>query len=191
MPEWPCPLQWHCCPDSIGCAERKFDKATRPSASWCRGRPNNHDLHQCGDKRVLYIAYAYIYTYICAYVWSSFHRFCSWLVMLRICYRCYKGSPPHPTGGKPGIMWRESSQHQVEQPGNRGKEGCRGGSFLTSSDLESGENPGSISIKFVPFLSVPIHFYAFLSISIDSYPCLSIFIHSYPFLIFPSPLIDG
>ena len=71
--------------------------------------------------------------------------FCSWLVILRICYRMFGPNPK----SKPGIMWRcQSSQYQVEQPSNRGKEGCRSGSFLTFSDLHIVE-------RFVsdPFLS--------------------------------------
>ena len=73
MQEWPCPLQWQCCPDSIGCAERKFDKATSPSASWCRGRPKNHDLYinvaadMCFTYRQFDYMYLYIYIYITIY----------------------------------------------------------------------------------------------------------------------------
>ena len=119
--------------------------------------------------------------------------------MLRLCCRMQKRyyiqgfSAP----SKPGIMWRcQSSQHQVEQPSNRGKEGCRSGSFLTSWDLQSGEiRFGSVSVKFVLVLSISypfrihfvsisypfhIHFYVFLSTWFQS---ILMSIHLYSFLI--------
>ena len=124
--------------------------------------------------------------------------------MLRLCCRMQKRYYIHgfSAPSKPGIMWRcQSSQHQVEQPSNRGKEGCRSGSFLTSWDLQSGEiRFGSVSVKFVLVLSISypfrIHFisisYPFLClsfymISIDSHVYPSLFIpDSYPFLVFSS-----
>ena len=69
------------------------------------------------------------------------------------------------------------SSHQVEQPSNR-SEGCHGAFWPRILSEWSGENPGSIPINFLPFLSnsISIHF---LSIS---FQFLFIRIHFYPFL---------
>ena len=87
MQEWPCPLQWQCCPDSIGCAERKFDKATSPSASWCRGRPKNHDLYinVAADMCFTYRQFDYMYLYIIINIYNYIYIYIHTYVHITLC----------------------------------------------------------------------------------------------------------
>ena len=115
--------------------------------------------------------------------WSSLHSFFNVLFLFSVPFvprlLCceyvvgYTDSRPQ----RASCLTCGESSHQVEQPSNR-SEGCHGAFWPRILSEWSGENPGSILINFLPFLSnsISIHF---LSIS---FQFLFIRIHFYPFL---------